>query len=256
MLKKWSTVTIVHFLELYEERPCLWNHKYESYKDRNMREHALLEIVNYMRKIVPDCNLALVKAKIRSIRNAYINEYNKILKSRKNGASADDVYKPTVGWYATADRFLKYVVETREAKDTLENEGSIDIKEDNISVHSPGSPMTEQPQQEPQSCIKRKYPFHSKEPEKRPKSNQKVEAVTEAVAVLREITEKVEELKQDELDAFGKTVVAYLRKMPDDVALDCQAEIINYLISQKKALLQSADGSNIHSVSGTSASSD
>lgn len=256
MLRKWSSSSIVHFLELYEERPCLWDQNDELYKDRHVREQALLEISNHMRKLEPDCDLSVVKAKIRSIRNAYINEHNKVLKSQRNGASGNHVYKPTVGWYSTADRFLKNVVESRGAKDSFENDDIIEIKEDSISFSSPGSSMLEHPQQVPQTCKKRKYSFCSKEPEERTKSKPNVDAVTEAVAALREITDRVEDLKHDELDAFGKTVVAYLRKMPDEVSLDCQAEIINYLISQKKALLQNATDSNVEVESGEFCSSD
>ncbi|XP_049797023.1 uncharacterized protein LOC126213362 [Schistocerca nitens] len=77
-------------LEVYQERECLWNHKSESYKDTNLIDAGLIEIVN-------------------------------ILKSLKTGASTDGVYRPSLAWFEAADRFLKHVVETRETRNTLVN---------------------------------------------------------------------------------------------------------------------------------------
>lgn len=107
------------FLEAYEQYPCLWNHKLPSYKDRNKRDEALRKIVEVMSEVVCDFDVNTAKAKIRSIRNAYLLEHHKVLKSYKSGMSTDALYKPTVGWYHVADRFLKGIVETRETKNNM-----------------------------------------------------------------------------------------------------------------------------------------
>lgn len=117
--KKWSTDEIKKFLEVYEEFPCLWNYKIPSYKDRNQRDTALRKIVEVMSDTVKDFDVNAAKAKIRSIRNAYTLEHHKVLASYKSGTSTDAIYKPTVGWYDVADRFLKGIVETRKTKNTL-----------------------------------------------------------------------------------------------------------------------------------------
>lgn len=116
-VKKWSNDKTTKFLELYEQYPCLWDHSCKMYKDREKRDCALKNIVKAMKNIMPDFDVQSVKSKIRSIRNAYTLEVHKVNKSRKSGASADKIYKPTVPWFSTADRFLRHVVEIRDTKD-------------------------------------------------------------------------------------------------------------------------------------------
>lgn len=117
--KKWSSANIIKFLEAYERTPCLWNHKLSIYRDRNQRNEALRKIVEVMSDSVNNFDVTSAKAKIRSIRNAYILERHKVLKSYKSGTSTEAIYKPTVSWFSVANRFLKGIVETRDAKNAL-----------------------------------------------------------------------------------------------------------------------------------------
>lgn len=117
--KKWPTEHIIKLLEVYEEHPCLWNHKALCYKDRNKRDNALRKIVEVMSEFVSDFDITAAKCKLRSIRNAYVLEHHKVLKSYKSGTSTDAIYKPTVGWFSVADRFLKGIVKTRETHNNL-----------------------------------------------------------------------------------------------------------------------------------------
>lgn len=59
-----------------------------------------------------------MKAKIRSLRNAYTLDMYKIQKSKKSGAGVDDIYKPNVKWFPIAHRILHQVVQTRDSQST------------------------------------------------------------------------------------------------------------------------------------------
>lgn len=111
--RKWSQDLTKHFLEIYEQFPSLWDTRHADYKDRDQKKSALKQIVDAMIEFVPDFDIVSAKAKIRSIRNAYTLELHKVTKSKRNGALPSEVYTPTVSWFATADRFLRNVVQTR-----------------------------------------------------------------------------------------------------------------------------------------------
>lgn len=114
--KKWSAELTIKFLEGYESYPCLWDVHSSSYKNKDGRENAYQKLSELMD--IEGFGIAEVKAKIRSIRNAYALELTKIKKSQHSGAGADEVYKPKVSWFSVADRILKQVVQIRETQAT------------------------------------------------------------------------------------------------------------------------------------------
>lgn len=110
--RKWSADRTIQFLEYYEQFECLWNRKSEAYKNREKKEEALEKLAILMNDVLPD--VATVKAKIRSLRNAYILEVHKMISSSKRGGPADSLYVPTVPWFNTAHRFLHSAVEIKD----------------------------------------------------------------------------------------------------------------------------------------------
>jgi len=44
---------------------------------------------------------------------------SKLLKSKKSGAGANDIYKPALRWFEQADTFLRPVTEARPSKSNL-----------------------------------------------------------------------------------------------------------------------------------------
>ncbi|KAL4084942.1 hypothetical protein QTP88_027808 [Uroleucon formosanum] len=46
-------------------------------------------------------------------------ELSKLLKSKKSGAGANDIYKPALRWFEQADTFLRPVTEARPSKSNL-----------------------------------------------------------------------------------------------------------------------------------------
>lgn len=60
-----------------------------------------------------------LKIKIKNIRTTYNRELSKLLKSKKSGASTNNIYKPGLRWFEQADKFLRPVTEARPSKSNL-----------------------------------------------------------------------------------------------------------------------------------------
>ena len=56
----------VHFLGLYQKHDCLWNHKLETYKNKDARENALQNIVKEME--MNDFTTTEIKNKIKTFK--------------------------------------------------------------------------------------------------------------------------------------------------------------------------------------------
>ncbi|XP_047101262.1 uncharacterized protein LOC124720048 [Schistocerca piceifrons] len=268
MTRKWPSYLVIHFLELYEQRPCLWDHKSPLYKNRNLREEALQEIVEAMSEYVRNFDVNMAKAKIRSLRNAYMLELHKVWRSNRNAESPDDIYTPTVPWFPIADRFLKYVVETREPRSPQElgdgegkpmpQEGSTldasffaEAALGSSSVRSPAVPNGASREDPLEAARKRKISLQREELPKKLKLVNISDTVSKAVSSLHRAVDAMQQATArgggasapcDESEAFGRVVAAHLRALPVATALDCQADILNYLLEQRRSALPGAAG--------------
>jgi hypothetical protein len=92
-------------LDLLSYQEYLWNVKSENYRNRNIWDKALEEMVKQLNS--PDLTQEDVKLKIKSIHSRYSSELAKILKSEKSGAGRDDIYVPKLFWFKQADLFLR-----------------------------------------------------------------------------------------------------------------------------------------------------
>ena len=61
----------------------------------------------------------LLKKKIKSLRDAYRLEVNKIKRSKKSGAGTEDIHKPKLIWFEKADSFWRNVASGRESSSNL-----------------------------------------------------------------------------------------------------------------------------------------
>lgn len=84
---------IIKFLEAYETYPCLWDVHSSLYKNRVCRYEAYQEVA-LMR--LDGFGVGDVKAKCRSIRNAYAVEIGKINRTKHSGMGEEETYKPSV----------------------------------------------------------------------------------------------------------------------------------------------------------------
>jgi hypothetical protein len=60
-------------------------------------------------------SLYSLKKKIKSLRDTYRKELQKVQKSKKSGAGADDVYKPKLVWFSSAEVFWQGSIVGRES---------------------------------------------------------------------------------------------------------------------------------------------
>ncbi|XP_068212540.1 uncharacterized protein [Palaemon carinicauda] len=113
------------FIELYKSEPCLWKVKADEYHDRDKRNAAYRILAMKLKEIEPDADETLVKKKINSLRSNVRKEQRKIESSMKSGASADNVYKPSL-WYFKLFDFLKDQDNTRSSVSNLSSENDND----------------------------------------------------------------------------------------------------------------------------------
>lgn len=112
------------FIELYETLPELWNCASPYYINKYKRNAALQKLLEVYKELKPNAS-SDVRRKVNTLRSNFRREKNKIKASKRSGAEADDVYKPT-SWVFYALSFLQ---ET-ESPATL-----VDDAEDDQSQH-------------------------------------------------------------------------------------------------------------------------
>ena len=106
---KWTDEEVEKLIDLYEERPCLWDISDRSYSKRDLKEKALSEI-----KEALEIDLSIIQAKWKSLRSQYGREMAKEQKT-KSGQSVDDLYESS--WtYVQRMKFVDQVEKT--AKNT------------------------------------------------------------------------------------------------------------------------------------------
>lgn len=108
---KWSEGETVKFVELYREHECLWDVTKPNYRNNQMRVAALEKLVRDME--VDGFSVSDARQKIKSLRNTYSQELQKIEKSVKSGMGADEVYTPTLKWFHIMNAFMKKSKEKR-----------------------------------------------------------------------------------------------------------------------------------------------
>ena len=91
---QWSKEQTKLIIDMYRQKPCLWNIKSYDYKDRTKRAVALTTITREMQKKHASVTIADVKKKLETLRNQHRREMRQIENSRKSGAGTDDVYSP------------------------------------------------------------------------------------------------------------------------------------------------------------------
>ena len=113
------------FIELYKSEPCLWKVKSDDYHDRDKRDAAYRKLVMKLKEIEPDANENLVKRKINNLR-CNVRKEQKIDSSMKSGASADNVYKPSL-WYFKVFDLIKDQDNSRSSVSNLSSENENDM---------------------------------------------------------------------------------------------------------------------------------
>lgn len=102
---KWTGEEIITFLNILRSYPCLWNVSSKDYLNRKVKKASYNQLLEDLVHTEIPGTLESVKRKIRSLRDTYRKEFQKVQKSIESGASANKVYKPKLVWFSTADVF-------------------------------------------------------------------------------------------------------------------------------------------------------
>ncbi|VEN49101.1 unnamed protein product [Callosobruchus maculatus] len=232
--KKWPAELTIKFLEGYESYPSLWDVHSASYKNKGSREEAYQKLKELMD--IKGFGIADVKAKIRSIRNAYALEIMKMKKSQHSGAGADAVYKPKVAWFGVADRILRHVIQIRETQpsEIIEPHSETDYVEN--TQYAPVVEILSSSSNEI-SVARNPVPQRLTSQSPAPKRLRKRTNSTErTLQELQHIAEKLEDrrsAKDTEFDCFGRTVACLLKRLPENIALESMEYIHSYLIQKR-----------------------
>ena len=122
LVLKWSSDTIIKFLEIYKSYEVLCDVSDKNYFKKNAREHNFRKLFLQLQNAGPEFQFPdeeTLKRKIKSIKDCYRIELNKIKRSKKSGAGTNDVYKPKLAWFSKADVFLRNVASGREFSSNL-----------------------------------------------------------------------------------------------------------------------------------------
>lgn len=78
VIKMWSKDNLEKFIELYRSFLCLWKIKSDDYKNKNLKNRAYHELIEFCkREICPNANKDFIQKKIQGIRGAFRKELKK-----------------------------------------------------------------------------------------------------------------------------------------------------------------------------------
>ncbi|KAF5275783.1 hypothetical protein FQR65_LT16528 [Abscondita terminalis] len=227
---RWSERETVKFVELYREHECLWDVTKPCYRNNQMRQAALEQIVQTME--IEDFTIADARQKVKSLRNTYSQELQKIDKSIKSGMGGDDIYTPAVKWFKIMDSFMRHSKAKRATQSNLDSQATehnqqINIEEADIVDHG-----TVEEDERPVSIIPQTpKPTKSNKQSVLPNSltakKRRHQELTTAVSELRQLNQNLQEpvAEEDEFDCFGRYMGLALKKLPTNLAVQCQAEL-------------------------------
>jgi len=85
---EWTNEKVLSLIDLYRDRPVLWDCRLKQYRNRNKRMDALLEISGRLRVEKEE-----IERKIKNLVCHLSRELKKERESTKSGAGTDQVYK-------------------------------------------------------------------------------------------------------------------------------------------------------------------
>lgn len=258
MAMKWGTETTIKCLEEYAKHSCLWDVNNPNYKNKHERNLALQRIVQKLN--IESFDVNALKLKIHSIRNTYVNEITKVLRSKRSGVAPSEVYKPKLSWFRLADSFLRNIIKKRvhysNVHVTLDEMphfgGNLNNSDENFKkyqkpLHMRNSSLalrnvslSRSPEQSTYEFVETHYD-HTPETVsfsesgnanigKKNELNHRYTNLDRSFVTLRELSSDAAE---DEFDVFAKSIAVQMRQLTPKDALEVQAEIQNLLVRKR-----------------------
>ncbi|PIO11454.1 hypothetical protein AB205_0134460, partial [Aquarana catesbeiana] len=106
------------FIDRYRDMRNLWEVKNPLYRNKPARKASLEKLLEFVKTRVPNADIEFVDKKMYSLVNTHRKKLQKVHKSMRSGAAAEDVYVPSL-WYYNKMRFLEDQIEARESCLTL-----------------------------------------------------------------------------------------------------------------------------------------
>ena len=125
---RWEDEELGQLIDLYEERPCLWDIAEKNYAKRDIKEKAISEI-----SVELNIDIPTIKAKWNSLRAQHGRELAKENKT-KSGQSTDEIYESS--WpYMEKMRFVEQIKKTAKSTSTLKLSSGNDADND-LNINS------------------------------------------------------------------------------------------------------------------------
>ncbi|XP_076046683.1 uncharacterized protein LOC143028448 isoform X10 [Oratosquilla oratoria] len=89
---------LLQFIHTYRDHPALWKVKSKEYTNKLARSKGISALQDLLKELEPDCTRDAVIKKINCLRSSFRRECRKIEKSKKSGASPNEMYTSSL-WY-------------------------------------------------------------------------------------------------------------------------------------------------------------
>ena len=132
--KDWTEDEISLLIDMFEDKPCLWDVFDKHYTKRDVKEIAYKEIADSL-----DTNIESIKTKINGLRAQLGREVAKVNKT-KSGQSTDDLYNSSWIHYDRLS-FLLPVIKSSKSQDTLKRKNDNDEENGEVEEMRHSTPL-------------------------------------------------------------------------------------------------------------------
>ncbi|XP_068083489.1 uncharacterized protein [Anabrus simplex] len=228
---EWNKDITLDLINDIIERPCLWDVSSKEYRDKTKKADSFQEL-----EIMYNCSRECIEKKLASLRSQYSRELQKVQKSRKSWAGADEVY--TSKWFAfeAMSRMRGGNVPTKTRTNLLspeeEDTQSISLEEDDdaSAVGTAGEDEATGSRSSPAIAL---TPI--KPPVKRKSENEFLATAIETLKCVKESRmSKLHTANRDECDVFGELVASELKQINDPIVKETLKFNIQKLIYEAK----------------------
>ncbi|XP_044756858.1 uncharacterized protein LOC123315282 isoform X2 [Coccinella septempunctata] len=111
-LGRWNTKQTIKFLTIFESYESLWNMRHEDYTKKKKREENFKKLLEDMINIGlmnKTADLKLLRAKIKSLKDAFRQEVIKVATSKTLATKSDDIYTPKLAWFENARFWIDFM---------------------------------------------------------------------------------------------------------------------------------------------------
>ncbi|KAG8332140.1 uncharacterized protein LOC124372360 [Homalodisca vitripennis] len=220
---EWTNDKVCQLIELYRDKPVLWDCRLKGYKDRNKKQDALQEIAD-----VFGVDKAVVEKKIKNLVCHFLREIKKERDSSKSGAGNSDVYKSK--WFCYNNMlFLQDRNTPNETTDTItqdehtNKDGDTANQSQTVNQDQVAGPSGETPRKRV-SLPKEQ----SDRPGGGPQKKKKTTATEEALSIMRSIQGRHKGM--DQFKSFGEQVGLRIKDLPSSNAQKIAKHLISNIL--------------------------